>query len=205
MDEDNMVRWNFEPFVPVPSDDTRRTMFLRRWQKMMGGKEQEHEVWSLENEAERHPIISLFEPYYPTPHQVRVATSLVAWLGCNVGRGFLEGDCERMKEAFNVSQPNDLGTYGSQQAYRGSRAYLAAWACECNPMNGGGLHVPRVILNGHEPTVDDLKTMERVMVWLGGKQGQDFLQGCEAENLKREQRLRQQRYKKLGWKMPSRL
>lgn len=173
-DKAKYVDWVFEPFTPV-RPDMPEAMFVRRWQKLMGGSRKKVDVFFIENESYDYPILKAFQYGYPSTRDTQVATSVIAFLGTGLGRTFLE-NAEKLTKIFEAELP-----------FKEETAYLAAWALENDPYSPRqsypiGTYSYRDSLMGNEKlTMRDSYAMDCVMRWLGTKEGQKFLTGCKAE------------------------
>lgn len=167
------IKWNFEPFLPYRPDVAAEVVLVKRWQKMMGGVQQKHDLYFVENYPEKYPIIGVLAPYYPNARDTRITASFMRWLGAGLGQSFLyEGD--RLRDQFEKTAglwPRD--------------AYVAQWAIEnrrIRNVNSG--RMPRdMVMEPEKMTVRDIEIMERMATWLGEDDGQAFIAGCR-HNLK---------------------
>lgn len=190
-DDATYIEWDFEPLHPVRPDITGEVVFSKKWQKLMitqkmrieqevDGLKVKADQWFVENEPRTFPILKVFPYHYPDARDTRVASNMIAWLGSNSGSIYRE----------NAQKLMDMGLEGNV-------AYLAAWSelnVRAGMVNRG--RVPRDSLtvsfekagidfinpfdSGVRATsVRDLETFEQVAMWLGGEDGQAFIQACE--------------------------
>ena len=202
------IFWEFTPLRPLRNDVTGEVVFTKQWQKLMGGErgvvyrwDQDNAVWN----SFSHPFIDIAKQTgYPDVRDARVATSLICWLGTNVGTAFLQ-QADRMADAF---VENKL-TVTNHRA----NGYVAAWALENerhHNMNSGAtlrefLLSETLEEQGRRCGWRDAETMELTLRWLGGEDGQSFIAGCRRNiALKREREMtRDQAHFKLSPKRAS--
>ena len=188
-DQDEIF-WDFTPLRPLREDMTGEVVFTKRWQKLMGGARGVVYRWDQDNaiaSSFHHPFINIVKQAgYPNARDARVATSLVCWLGTNVGTTFLE-KADRLADAFAV----DSLTASHQRA----NGYVAAWALENerHHLMNSSLTIRECLLSetlqepGRRCGWRGAETMELTLRWLGGEAGQAFIAGCRRNiALKRE-------------------
>lgn len=152
------------------------TIFVKKWQKLMGGKIRLTDPWFLEHEEFRFPFLSVLNKdyYVPDERDTRNVTSLIRWLGSNVGQSFLD-EARQMAIRMNARDDKDRGL-----------AYLAIWAAKNTESTRVGsiremLTAPLKDVFGEAACNRDFEMLERTVKWLGTRQGQKFIYRCEEE------------------------
>lgn len=190
-DDTTYVEWDFEPLHPVRPDITGEVVFSKKWQKLMitpqmrveqdvEGLKVKVDRYFIDNEPRTFPILRVFLYGCPNARDTRVASNMISWLGTNSGTIYIEN-------AQNFIQ----------KGLESSTAFLAAWS-DLNvrdPMFNRG-RVPRDSLTAsfekagfdflnpfdrgsRATSFRDVETLEQVALWLGGDDGQKFIQSCQ--------------------------
>ncbi len=182
-----IVIWEFTPFIPLRHDSPIEAIFMKNWLKRVGKEVQTNDVYFIENERNTFPIIKIFGRWgYPDTRATRVATSLINWLGSPIGTGFVE-QAQSMFELLNKHRPHEK-----------QNAYIIEWGIKNSP-DGLGKPLRQHIMGDEQLTLADVKNMEKILHWLGGEDGQNFIQTCLQE---RDVYFRQQRQVRLHHAAP---
>lgn len=194
-DDIRYIIWNFEPYQPVWKDSIREVVYVKKWQKLMLPENllNDHgpladngdisiDEWFVNNETSDFLVIDVLcsdGGGYPNAHDTRIASNMIRWLGTNAGQAYLHN----AQFYTTKGMPSDI-------------SYLAAWTSEnirVRSFNRGS--IPRDGLTRKfneacpDSTVRDVEILDQVAKWLGGRDGQDYLQACEANiQLKFERR-----------------
>ncbi len=186
-DEDGRwIVWDFNPTYEVRRDRTE-AVYVDAWQAlhMKGIRECAYretnrdvhvDVWYVENEPRRFPLLKIFDGI-PKKEDTQVMSNMIAWLGSHPANNFFE-TADRLA--------------GQVPHWTKSEAYLAQWAIENKerPMGGfmGSSLRPRERLthafyeaNGNRFSTQHFETLEKMICWFGGEQGQDYLNNCRAQ------------------------
>jgi hypothetical protein len=159
--------------VPIrpAREDIGEKVFSRRWKELMETEP-----------VATHPIYYVLRsyPYVVDQRAASVLASMVCWLGTNVGKSFL----------LLAAEFRDNTTCRFD-------AYLAAWGVQnarkiglnsCARQLEFLTRTQEDLNNGifKDVSIRDLEAVEQLCIWLGGDEGQSFLNGCEEEIARRK-------------------
>lgn len=171
-----------QPFVPARPGIVGEGVYLRQWQRRMAAPYDALDDDPVPPNA-RLALILDGTPHRLCQRDASLAASFMTWLGTNGGQGFLALAHTLAKAPCGLSA---------------SEAYLAGWALQNRRQVGvnSGYRTLEFLLaenrqfDPDEPdrlnpeprmSVDDLETMECLVVWLGREEGQSFLAACQQD------------------------
>jgi hypothetical protein len=174
-----LLAFDHKPIRPPRACTIGEVVMSEHWEIAM-----QAEAKNIHDDCDEYAFRALMHafPRPLTQRHASVAASFIRWLGCNCGRGFLH-DAEKLKEKFHSN----------------TNAYVAAWAIENMrevAINRGVRIIEAAIApddhwkNGYleklpDLSADDYEVVDNVVIWLGSKDGQDFLNRAEREITRR--------------------
>lgn len=166
------------PLRPV-RDLVPEQVFAREWKALMG------KYVDIEDDVTMFDRVLRNYPFKATERHSRVLASVVTWFGTNCGNSFLL-EAERLRketDAKFVRHPYlmqwALENVRESWSNGGVRTleHCVATKFERSHFGLGYLMPPR----GPTPSADDYEVVEHLMLWLGTRDGQDFLTLCARE------------------------
>jgi hypothetical protein len=161
--------------VPIrpPRNMIEEQVFARHWKELMESK-QPYESGMIGR-------ILIGYPYEIDQRVASVLASMVCWLGTQVGKSFLMlGD--EIREKTSCAHYAHLAAWGVKNA----RIFgMNSRARQIEFLTRTQADMERDIFP--EVSVKDLEALEQLCLWLGTDDGREFVAGCEAEIVRRQE------------------
>lgn len=195
-DECEHVTWHFEPLRPLRRKHTGEVAYLRTFQRAMGGARQLIDVDFLLNDTHLFPFLKVMRNLGgPEEGDDRLVTSLMMWLGTNIGSGFRD-------------QAQKLAAEKSTVLWSKEQAYIAAWAIQNAKIREIRGYPHEAVMENlksvfnREVTIRDHNVLEQAAAWLGTQEGQDYLATAEKMQNRLQSRATAQRRSVAGQARP---
>lgn len=159
------------------ADVIGEVVYAARWVELMDMPIAD--FWASEVPSRLHLVLQAITSE-PTQRQATVAATFIQWLGCNCGQGFLHAAQQARANsvhphqvAWAIHNHRSRGLNGGTRAIEGILAPWEFFSIEDRYLSA----LTRV----PELTVDDYETVEHVVAWLDGCEGELFLKKCQAD------------------------
>lgn len=144
-------------------------VFLSEWQALL----------------KKHPVLSdLLDGKKTTKRDAQVAASFITWLGTNSGAAFVHA-ADQMVQTLQSSESGYLAAWAlinrrQWHINSGVRTIESVLAL-CNLFDKRNVGIaPHIAAQDVEISIDDIDTVEALVVWISTAQGRAFVKNCTA-------------------------
>lgn len=210
VDPNDIIQHDFRPYMTVRPETVREVVYVKRWQKLMCEFARAAVNAKVDDSGEKYAIDYLEFDYldngyvyrksYVTigdvlgyipndPHETRIASNVIYWLGTNSGLAFMEKAKGLYTKAdSNVFSLSDIFTLQFARENNRDRCvnygYIPLDSLCCvfertgNMVRGITADSPETKLV-REGTLRDREIVDRMIRWSASEVGQSFIEGCE--------------------------